>query len=78
MPTAHPRLNVVLENPLMRALEALASRDGVSLSHKARDLIIQAIEVEEDAGLDALMQDRMKRSGQGHSLADIKRRFHIK
>lgn len=48
MPTGHPRLNVVLEKPLYRSLSRLARKDGVSLSLKARDLIREAMELEED------------------------------
>lgn len=48
MSTKHPRLNVVLETPLYSQVRLLATRDGVSLSLKARDLIRQAIEYCED------------------------------
>lgn len=48
MSTKNPRLNVVLEPPLYRAIRRLAKKDGVSLSLKARDLIHQAIEYCED------------------------------
>lgn len=49
MPTKHPRLNVVLEPPILRSVERLAAKDGVSLSLKARDLIREALELHEDA-----------------------------
>jgi predicted DNA-binding protein len=48
MSTKNPRLNVVLEPPLLRTVKCLAKRDGLSLSLKARDLIHQAIEYCED------------------------------
>ena len=48
MPTSHPRLNVVLERPLYKSLSRLAKKDGLSLSLKARDLIREAMELEED------------------------------
>lgn len=48
MPTQHPRVNVVLEKPLFQSLGRLAKKAGVSLSLKARDLIREAIEIEED------------------------------
>ena len=44
MSTKNPRLNVVLEPPVYRAVCQLAHKDGVSLSLKARDLINQALE----------------------------------
>jgi len=39
MPVKNPWINVVLERPLSHAIEQLASRDGVSLSLKVRDLV---------------------------------------
>ena len=51
MPTKQPRVNVVLERPLYEALSRLAHRDGVSLSLKARDLLREALEIEEDVVL---------------------------
>lgn len=48
MPTQHPRLNIVIEGPLYQSLSRLARRDGVSLSLKARDLIREALELQED------------------------------
>ena len=48
MPVKNPRINVVLEKPLYRTIEQLASRDGVSLSLKVRDLVKEALEIEED------------------------------
>lgn len=49
MPTKQPRLNVVLERPVLRSVKQLAKRDGISLSLKARDLIREALELHEDA-----------------------------
>jgi hypothetical protein len=49
MPTTHPRVNVVLEQPLYRSVSKLAKRDGVSLSLKVRDLVREALELQEDA-----------------------------
>lgn len=48
MSTKYPRLNVVLEPPIYRAILKLARKDGVSLSLKARDLIREALEFCED------------------------------
>lgn len=58
MATRHPRLNVVLERPTFRSVERLASRDGVSLSMKARDLIREALDLHEDAYLAQRAQER--------------------
>lgn len=60
MPTKNPRVNVVLEKPLYRNVEFLAKRDGVSLSLKVRDLIKEALEVEEDFALAMFAEEREK------------------
>ena len=48
MPTKNPRVNVVLEKPLYKAIARLAKQDGVSMSLKVRDLVREALELEED------------------------------
>ncbi len=60
MPTKNPRVNVVLEKPLYRQIEHLAKRDGVSLSLKVRDLVKEALEIEEDIALSAFAESREK------------------
>ena len=49
MPTKHPRLNVVLEAPVLRSVQRLAAKNGVSISQEARELIRQALGLQEDA-----------------------------
>ena len=51
MPAKNPRINVVLENPLYQTVRFLAEKDGVSLSTKVRDLLREALEIEEDLHL---------------------------
>lgn len=58
MPTNNPRVNVVLEKPLYRKIEQLAKRDGVSLSLKVRDLVKEALELEEDIALSLFAESR--------------------
>lgn len=58
MPTKNPRINVVLEKPLYKSVQHLAEREKVSLSLKARDLIKEAIELEEDIALSAFAEKR--------------------
>ena len=60
MPAKNPRVNVVLEKPLYKSVEFLAKRDGVSLSLKMRDLVKEALEIEEDIALSALAEAREK------------------
>lgn len=58
MPTKNPRINVVLEKPLYKSVKYLAEKEGVSLSLKVRDLIKEALELEEDMALTAFAEKR--------------------
>jgi hypothetical protein len=58
MPVKNPRINVVLEKPLYHTIERLANRDGISLSLKVRDLVKEALEMEEDIALSAFAEKR--------------------
>jgi metal-responsive CopG/Arc/MetJ family transcriptional regulator len=58
MPTKNPRINVVLEKPLYDNIERLAKKDGVSLSLKVRDLVKEALEIQEDIALSNLAEKR--------------------
>ncbi len=60
MPTKNPRINVVLEKPIYRSVRHLAEKEGVSLSLKARDLIKEALELEEDIALASFAEKREK------------------
>ncbi len=58
MPTKNPRINVVLEKPLYDSIKRLAKKDGVSLSLKARDLVKEALEIQEDIALSHFVEER--------------------
>lgn len=58
MPAKNPRVNVVLERPLYDALGRLAKREGTSLSTKARDLLRDALETQEDLVLGEIAAER--------------------
>jgi hypothetical protein len=58
IPAKNPRINVVLEKPPYHTVERLANRDGVSLSLKVRDLVKEALDVEEDIALSAFAGKR--------------------
>lgn len=58
MPAKNPRINVVLEKPLYNNVRNLAEREGISLSLKVRDLIKEALELEEDIALSAFAEKR--------------------
>jgi hypothetical protein len=68
MPTKNPRVNVVLEKPLYTNVERLAKRDGVSLSLKVRDLLREALEMEEDISLAKFAETREKSFSRKKSL----------
>lgn len=58
MPATNPRVNVVLDEPVYQGLRRWAKRDGVSLSLKVRDLVKDALEIEEDRALARLADQR--------------------
>ena len=60
MPSKNPRINVVLDDTLYRDIQFLAETDGVSLSAKVKDLIKEALEVQEDLYLAGLAAEREK------------------
>jgi predicted DNA-binding protein len=58
MPSKNPRINVVLDDNLYKNIQLLAKSDGVSLSAKVKDLIKEALEIQEDLYLAALAEER--------------------
>ena len=60
MPAKNPRINVVLDDNIYKNVQFLAEADGVSLSTKVRDLIKQALEIQEDLYLAAFAEEREK------------------
>ena len=69
MPAKNPRVNVVLERPVYVTLARLARRDGTSLSVKARDLIREALESDEDRVLARLAEARERTFDRSRSLS---------
>lgn len=51
MPTKNARVNVVMEKPLYAAVNGIAKERGLSMSMVVRDLIREAIELQEDQAL---------------------------
>jgi len=78
MPSAHPRINTVLEPPVYRTVKRLAVKDGVSLSQKVRDLVREALDLLEDAALEEVVNQRRKNPAASIPHAEVKRRFRIK
>ena len=60
MPAKNPRINVVLDQSLYQNIQFLAEKDGVSLSTKVRDLVREALELQEDLYLATLAEGREK------------------
>ena len=60
MPAKNPHINVVLGNLLYENLRLLAEKDNVSLSAKVRDLLKEALEIQEDIALSAFAEKREK------------------
>ena len=77
MPTMLPRISTVVDRPIYEVVARLAKKDGVSLSQKARNLLLEALELIEDAGLEAIVEQRRKNLGKSIPLAEVKRRFRI-
>ena len=69
MVTQNPRLNVVLDPALMKAVHRLAKAQGISLSTAARDLIKEALETYEDGQWHKIAQKREATFSQKKSLS---------
>lgn len=60
MPTQNPRINIVLDKFLYQNVRLLAKKDNVSLSAKVRDLLKEALEIQEDIALAEFAEEREK------------------
>jgi len=78
MPSTLPRISAVVEPVLYQLVERLAQKDGVSLSQKTRDLLLEALELLEDAGLGAIVARRRKTKAPFLSHNELKRRLGLK
>lgn len=77
MPSALPRISTVLEPGLYHVIEKLAKKDGVTLSQKTRDLLLDALELVEDEGLERVVDRRRGNKKPSVSHAELKRRLGI-
>ena len=64
----NPRINVVLEKPLYQAIQKRAKKDGLSMSLVVRDLVKEAMELQEDIGLAKFAEYREKTYSKTKSL----------
>ena len=67
-----------MEPAVYYAIEKLAKKDGVSLSQKTRDLLVDALELIEDTGLEAVVEERRKNKAPSISHQELKRRLKLK
>ncbi len=67
MPTHHPRVQVTLDEQSNGALAALATREQMSKSALAAQLIQEALELREDAALSRHADARLRETPRWHS-----------
>lgn len=77
MATKNPRLQVVLEPALYKAIEELAEHAGVSMSTMARDLIKEALEHMEDVVLAEMVEERARKPGKLISMQEMRKRLGV-
>lgn len=77
MPSKNPRVNTVLPPNVYATVARLAKREGVSMSHKVNDLVREALDLEEDLGLDAIAAKRLASKGRSISHDEMKKRLGI-
>jgi len=58
MLTKSQKINVKLDHTLIEKIKYLAEKDGISMSLKIRDLVKEALEIEEDAALSVFAEKR--------------------
>jgi len=69
VPAKNPRINVVLDDSIYRDVKFLAEKDGVSLSSKVKDLIKDALEIQEDIYLASFAEEREKTLDESSALS---------
>jgi len=58
MPTKNPRINIAVEKSIYSIIKTLAKEKGVSMSMVARELIKEALEINEDMVLASFAEER--------------------
>lgn len=69
MPTKNPRINVAIDRSIYAIIETLAKNKGVSMSMITRDLIKEALEINEDAFLLDFAEQRARTLDTGETLS---------
>lgn len=62
MPTPNPRVNITLDKSELFILSAFAKKKKSSLSSAAKQLILKALELEEDIYLSELAEKRLEQT----------------
>jgi alkyl hydroperoxide reductase subunit AhpF len=60
MPAQNPRIDVFMNNLIYQDVRLSAEKDNVSLSAKVRDLLKEAMEIQEDIVLSGFAEKREK------------------
>lgn len=58
MPTIKQRINLSVSGPVHRAVLTLAKRDRLPLATKVHNLLLQALELEEDLVFEKIAEER--------------------
>lgn len=69
MGTKHPRINLVIEEPLFNILKDLSKLNSLSLSSQVKDLVVKALEDVEDIGLNRIAAYREKTFNRKNALS---------
>ena len=77
MSSLYPRIATVLEPAVYQTVKTLAKNEGVSLSKKARDLILRSLELFEDKALEQMVGVRRKDKSPSLSPRELKRKLGI-
>jgi plasmid stability protein len=75
MPTANPRVNVVLDRELQKDLRLAAKRRGKSVSAVAADLLRDALDRDEDLFLSRLADKRERSVRRWHGHEEVWKKF---
>jgi len=63
MPTTKRRINICTDKQTEMILKKIAKRDGVPLATKVSQLLMNALEIEEDLALGVIAEKRLALSG---------------
>lgn len=62
MPTQNPRINITLPEEFAGVIAKLVKRDDMSVSAKAKEMIMRALELDEDIYFSKLAEDVERRT----------------